>query len=154
MTSIPDGLNYNEFRRAVRRAVEELQTESGSPLGGVGSDGSESIATSAGVISVPRRLPDWQLACIVTDRQVSGGGSLVDPAAPGQDVQYKVKPLDTGVESGWLSPVRSFDVATMGYTLAAVGSHGIIVRMPNGTGAFDVHLVLLDAEKLAGLVCA
>jgi len=154
MQGVPDGLNYSEFKKAVRDAIDELQRENGPSLGGVGSDGAESLATSAGMISIPRRRADWVVECIVTDRQIAGGGTLVDPATPGQDIQYKVRVLDTGVESGWISPVRGVDYATMGYALAAVGTHAVLYRFPDGTGAFDVHLVLMDAEKLAGLTCA
>ena len=157
MPGIPDGLNYNEFKNAVKMAIVELQRESASPLGGVGSDGAESLATSAGMISVPRRRDDWIVACIATDRQLSGGGSESDPASPGEDVEYKVKVLDTGVESGWLTPVRSFDEATIGYTLAAVNSHGLLVRFPksDGSGEFDVYLVLIsDPEQVLGAPCA
>lgn len=153
----PANASIPAMRRQIERLTEALNALSGSMVPEASAAGGEGQSLAAGMIRVPAREKQTWIKALVTDRRMVGGGAVSGNISPGESVEYKVTPLDTGLESDWIEPRRKFDTDTIGFIPAPVDdpegtrSYAFVSRFPAGDGTYD--LVLDVQEKLHGQTC-
>lgn len=154
----PQGGSIALMRRQIADLTRAVNAMAGGGIAEAGSDGADSISLGSGTIRVPRRQLAWVLRVRMTSRQIEGGGTITTTVAPGTNMQYKVTPVGSDLESGWITPWRQFDIASKGYMPAAIDdpdgdrSLGLLVLFPNGTSGAEPMLFVQEMQ--AGVTCS